>query len=1521
MTVNSPRSDADAEPVGEPEALAAPAREHDDAPIPDATPAATLRASLLARVRRGAVTLLALLLILLFAGGLRLYNVNWDDGHHLHPDERFMAIVASAIRFPANPLDYFDTRRSTLNPYNNKQEAFAYGMAPLFVARFVADRLDMASYDNVSFVGRWLSALSDVGTVLLVFLIGRMLYSSAVGLVAAALLATTVTHIQLSHFFAVDTFLAFATTLAIYAAYRVWLRGGYLNVILLGFACGLALSTKLSAALLAPVVLLAVAIPSPGERTRRTISEMAVLLMICGLVSFLTYRVGEPYSFAGPSFFGIFPNLFRFEDLNRWVKISSGEIEVPFMIQWANTPNPRFALTNMVLWGFGPAAGLTALAGMVVAGLQMVRWKQHSIHLLLVVWAAINLGYFGFQFAKFMRYFLPAYPVLAVLSAYLLVQALPRFVARVRAPAGLQALVRVGLPAVVLLLTGLYALAFVNIYNRPNTRIAASEWIYANIPRGSALGVEHWDDSLPLRLRGFEPKFTDVSMNLYDDDNPDKIRKVVANLEQVDYLILASNRLYGSIPRLPKRYPATIEYYRALFDGRLGFDLVAKFDSHPNLFGVTLDSSGAQEDFTVYDHPTVLIFKKSQRFQVAQVRDIFAGVSLENVERTKPVEATARKGLLLSAREWEHVQDSGTWSEMFTLDGSTTSLALPIWLLVVTILGLVAYPLCWLLLPGLADRGYGVVRTFGLVLVAYIGWLAASVGLGTWGRGLLIVALLLMAFGSLIVLRTRWHAFAADLRTVWPRLLTVELAFLVSFVVILLVRMSNPDLWHPNYGGEKPMDFAYLNAVVKTPSFPPYDPWFAGGFINYYYYGFVLVAALIHLTGVPPHIAYNLAVSTIFALTAGGAFSVALSIVSGPGGRRGLTRGAVVAGALSAVTVVLLGNLDGALQLLEVLWKAGGDGIQSGLPLVTGLSRALFGLAAMVTGGNRLSFDFWRSTRFIGPEEPGPIHEFPYFTFLYGDLHAHMISMPLQVLVVAVALQAVRLLRPEIQAFPGLPRADTRRAALLGMVRPLALVALAGLLIGTLRTTNTWELPTYLAMVGLMAFIAARPGKWTSWLGAAAGAGGALAAAYVLSSILFAPFLARYELFYSGVVKTPTPTRPGQFLLINGALLFVVLSWVVYTLARSALVARAVEGRFLFRAPAPGSQYLATFAPAITLRGEGQVSSAAMAVLLAMLALWSVGYGTVGLLVLSGALAGALALYRRTSREIAFVCGILLAALGAFAFPEILSVKGDVGRMNTVFKFFLQAWILLSILAGPAAVLVFRALFQLRLAPVSALGLAAEREPHAAAPELITPESVRSGARYAWLTVAVLLAASCAVYPVLATRTKVPNRFEQLPMSLDGMEYMSAAAYRDRDKDLDLPSDYDAIRWMMAHIEGSPVIVEGIAPLYHWGARYSIYTGLPAVLGWDWHQKQQRAGYVERVDQRQRDVGRFYETTDTQAMWSIIDRYDISFIVVGGLERAYYPAAGLAKFERLVDNGFEVVYRQGSVTIYRVARP
>ncbi len=119
---------------------------------------------------------------------------------------------------------------------------------------------------------------------------------------------------------------------------------------------------------------------------------------------------------------------------------------------------------------------------------------------------------------------------------------------------------------------------------------------------------------------------------------------------------------------------------------------------------------------------------------------------------------------------------------------------------------------------------------------------------------------------------------AAFFRENKKHILIIEGIVLTFFLIDLFIRIGNPDLWHPYKGGEKPMDFSYFNAVIKSTTFPPYDPWFAGGYINYYYYGFVIVGMLVKLTGIMPSIAYNLILPTLFSLLAIGMFSIVWNI-------------------------------------------------------------------------------------------------------------------------------------------------------------------------------------------------------------------------------------------------------------------------------------------------------------------------------------------------------------------------------------------------------------------------------------------------------------------------------------------------------------------------------------------------------------------------------------------------------------------------------------------------------------------
>ena len=195
-------------------------------------------------------------------------------------------------------------------------------------------------------------------------------------------------------------------------------------------------------------------------------------------------------------------------------------------------------------------------------------------------------------------------------------------------------------------------------------------------------------------------------MPLYDPDEPKKIDTIIQMLSQSSYMNITSNRLYGSIPRMPERYPMTSEYYRRLFAGDLGFSLVATIPSYPSIGPWVISDDAAEEAFTVYDHPKVLIFRKDPDFSAARVRQILASVSLDNVQNIPPIMA-GRPNLQLDAASREKVTQGGTWSDSFSLDDRSGLFAPVLWYLTLSVLGLMVAPLVWSLFPSLPERGYG----------------------------------------------------------------------------------------------------------------------------------------------------------------------------------------------------------------------------------------------------------------------------------------------------------------------------------------------------------------------------------------------------------------------------------------------------------------------------------------------------------------------------------------------------------------------------------------------------------------------------------------------------------------------------------------------------------------------------------------------------------------------------------------------------------------------------------------------
>ena len=240
---------------------------------------------------------------------------------------------------------------------------------------------------------------------------------------------------------------------------------------------------------------------------------------------------------------------------------------------------------------------------------------------------------------------------------------------------------------------------------------------------------------------------------------------------------------------------------------------------------------------------------------------------------------------------------------------------------------------------------------------------------------------------------------------------------------------------------------------------------------------------------------------------------------------------------------------------------------------------------------------------------------------------------------------------------------------------------------------------------------------------------------------------------------------------------------------------------------------------------------------------------------------------------------------------EIIVVTGDIGRMNTVFKFYLQTWTFFAVSSGAIMGWLLNSIQKWKLQW-----------------------------RTAWQFILGFFVFSTALYPILGTVAKIGDRIEiTAPHSLDGMEYMRYSTYYDEGISMELEQDYNAIRWMQENVEGSPVIVEANSVEYHWGTRFTIYTGLPGVIGWNWHQRQQRAiTPSDWVFERVEGVHEFYNTDNLGWVKNFLAKYDVSYIVLGQLERAKYPGVGLEKFPLQEGVLWDEVFRDRDTVVYKV---
>jgi uncharacterized membrane protein len=893
------------------------------------------------------------------------------------------------------------------------------------------------------------------------------------------------------------------------------------------------------------------------------------------------------------------------------------------------------------------------------------------------------------------------------------------------------------------------------------------------------------------------------------------------------------------------------------------------------------------------------------------------------------------------------------------------------WYLLISLVGWLTLPLIHQLFSGLWDRGYAFARILGLLLWAYVFWLLASLGILPNEPGSILLALLI------IILISGWSIRKTGLKVVgaWIRqnmklILVVELLFLFAFLGMAAIRAANPDI----VGTEKPMELAFINAILNSPAFPPHDPWLSGYAISYYYFGYVMVAMVAKLTNIPGSVAFNLGVSLIFALTAIGAYGMVYNLLAVIRDRSSSSRSPwpiSISSLLGPLFILLVSNAEGFLEVLHArgfFWRTDGTG-----ELVSTFWQWLDIRNLTDAPAQPFSWQpsrylwWWRASRVVQDYDfqlnwKEIIDEFPVFSYILADLHPHVLAMPFAFL--AMALTYNLFCSRDQGHFNGLRHmVNVRTLAWAGIVTfvvglaflwaGIGLLSLSYILVGAIGLTlggfsflallptlrlhgidifsssdlgekemglpiymsastliwsaiilgglafvNTWDFPFYIALfVG--AYIIKR------YMDHGGGIGELIKEVIGLGLLLVIASVVLYLPFYLGFSSQAGGIIPNLIYLTRGAHLWVMFATLFFPLFAYLIYLWKTNqgGEYFKKALAITFGFIlflwvvsllfALGAFLISSLGELYLNSIAAPDLLSVLGesfnrrLTHIGgwvtvsvmmVFTVGLLL--RLMNGGRESPKASSNSSVFLSSntfsLFLILLGALLVlvPEFFYLRDMFGwRINTIFKFYYQAWLLWGVVAAfGTGLLLFtlsgkwRVLFAVGLTMVLIVGL---------------------------------------TYTVLSIWTRTNGFQPTFGWTLDGTAYLERQA----------ADEATAIGWLGASEEG--VVAEAVGGSYSGYARVSTLSGQPTVLGWPGHESQWRGGSRE-MGTREMDIERLYCSRSWEEAQEIIDRYGIRYIYIGPLERQTYTAdrcpGGLeeAKFSR----NLTAVFNQDEVIIY-----
>lgn len=836
------------------------------------------------------------------------------------------------------------------------------------------------------------------------------------------------------------------------------------------------------------------------------------------------------------------------------------------------------------------------------------------------------------------------------------------------------------------------------------------------------------------------------------------------------------------------------------------------------------------------------------------------------------------------------------------------------WYFFITITGWLSFPIAFHFLPKIKDRGYSLARVLILLLWGFTFWILSSFHILQNDLGGVIFALISVLIYSIFLALKNWTSLIEWIKTNKSLIIVTEILFLILFASWTLVRAANPNI----EGTEKPMELAFINAILRSPSMPPNDPWLSGYAISYYYFGYLIIAMLTRITGVISGVAFNLTASMWFALTGIGAFGVAynlLALIDEGKKLKGLIQSASNLGwsLLAPLFVLLVSNAEGFLEYLHsrgIFWSRAADGTWSSsfwkwldiLELNSPPSEPLSWLPNRPSG-----ILFWRASRVLSDYDLAGnwkevIDEFPQFSYILADLHPHVLAMPFVLLVIALALHFYL---------------DGRNEKLSGFAwsswLKLPEFWFLVLVFGGLGFLNTWDFPIYVALISL-AYTLKRFGSlgWSrkriwDFIGFGLLFG-------ILGILLYFPFYTGFSSQAGGFMPSLNYfTRGIHFWVMFLPLLIPIFTFLFWlgsdnqgrSFLKKGLVLSAVciTSLWLFSYLVSG---LIGIFPIIANSITGENASITSRIgeklitfsnnFFAVHGNFSLGYLisgsflnrvkypgtwlTLGLLL--AFVGGYLAIPRNNGSARStdgrswvlqpgtqFILLLVLLGCGLTLVPEYLYLIDQFGwRMNTIFKFYFQAWIVWGLASAVGSAIILK--YATRAWKMS----------------------------YGVIFLLVLLIG--LAYPGFAIPSTT-NSFKPAKWTLDGTDFFNRYE----------PEEAAAIAWLSEAPYGN--VVEAVGGQYSGYARVSKFSGLPTVLGWPGHESQWRGGY-EEMGSRGSDIETLYMTNRWEDALSVIQKYDIRYIYIGSLERS-----SMQVDEQKFRANLPVVYENGSVVIFEAS--